>query len=547
MRNVFGSCRLRGRGRVGVRNGLGSWWLGGRRGGVGLRNGFGGWWGQETARRGEDATPIGADVDKVGHVARARQDETINGAEALLGLEVHPCGAEVGAAVDPPALGPVPGGVQVPTAAGGALAERNLAGVGDGGGEEGKAPARVGAAENAQIGGDKDMAGLGGVGDDVADDSGVQEATGGAEGVACIGRLVEGFLGAGVEDVGVLFVAGDVGTGGEAADAGEGRSILGPLYAQLGRRPQHRAGIGREGDGAAGEGGISGGMHLPGDAAVRADGQHLLAVGVAHPDDIGDALAGVVDADTARPLGIHPCLLRRLAEIALRFEGESVIVVGGDKELGAAGGTGETLDGHFLDTIGQGLDGDVDALVPVGQIVTSINGHAGAVKPMVGVEGVNFEALDHPAKIFLVDVKEAGLDPWSLRPPRQLLTFCRVRFAQVDLLPWPHFGYSSKLSLGSSPSARSSSRSFPNQSIGRAGHPATSCSGKPQSACQPSGRQHSSHLRAGQWNFLVVKAQLGRRLDSPYPKYRSEPLTGLMSFQVPAVISYRHTPPSPPS
>ncbi|TKW53297.1 hypothetical protein CTA1_2369 [Colletotrichum tanaceti] len=374
------------------------------------------------ARAVQHAAAVGADIDDVGLVGRADQGGTVEGAEALVALEVDPGGPEIGAGVELLAVGAPAEDVEVP--AGGtvavALADGDGVGVDGALGDGGEGLAGVGAAEDARVGRDEELAGVGGMRGDAADVGDVGEA-GLGKGGGAVGREVEDGLGGRVQDLVVPLVAGDDAARGQGGDGlGVPAVADGQDAGAAEGRPEDDVAVGRVGDGAVGG---DGGVRVrpgrvqdgPGGAAVAAEGELGGVGGLADADDLGGVVAGEVDRDAARPPGVRPGGAGRLAEVGDGGVGEAVVVEGRHQQLGAAGGAGEAGDGHLLDARGQAGDGDALVAVPVGQVVAAEDGEAGAVEPPVAVGGIDLEGLDHPAELLGVDVEEVGLDPGGLR------------------------------------------------------------------------------------------------------------------------------------
>ena len=237
------------------------------------------------------------------------------------------------------------------------------------------------------------------MGDDITDGLGGSQSAGdGGEGGAGVNAAIKGAGGGtGVEDGVVALVGGDDGGGGEGGHGGEGALVRRTEDARVTTGPDDRVGVGGVGDGAGALGGVSAGVGVPGGATVGGDSDLLRAGAVADADHVGGLVAGVVNVCGAGPLGRHPGSLGRGAQVGTGLEGETAVVTDGREELGATGGGGETEDGELFDADRQGGDGDVVDGVPLGEVVAAVDGETGGVQPVVAVEGVDLEGLDHPA------------------------------------------------------------------------------------------------------------------------------------------------------
>jgi hypothetical protein len=75
---------------------------------------------------------------------------------------------------------------------------------------------------------------------------------------------------------------------------------------------------------------------------------------------------------------------------------ESAIVAHGADEGNASTiGRDKGLYCFFFDSVGQGRDMN---LRPGFEIITAIDGYAGATKPMIAIKGVDLEGFDHPSE-----------------------------------------------------------------------------------------------------------------------------------------------------
>lgn len=361
----------------------------------------------DRARGVHDTAAVGTNINNVGLVGGTNKSSAVKSAEAVGALEVNPRSTEIGAGVELLAIGSLAKDVQVPGAAF-TLADRDGVSVGRAG-DGGEGLAEVGAVEDARVGGDEELAGCGGVGGDGADLGDVAEGRLG-EGGGAVGGDVEGRLGTGVEDVVLLLVAGDDAARGESAVLGLA-CVADNLDAGALGRPENDIAVGGVGDGAVGDG-VAGGVHDgPGLTAVGAEGELRRVGGLADAGNLVGAVSGKVDVDTASPPRVGPGGLRGLVNIGGGLVGEAVVVKSREEELRALGGTGQGADSHLLNTGSKTLDGNGFVLVPVGQVVATVQGKTGTVEELVAVGGVNGEGLDHPAKLLGVNVEEVGLDP----------------------------------------------------------------------------------------------------------------------------------------
>lgn len=284
--------------------------------------------------------------------------------------------------------------------------------VGGAGRQRGEGLSEVCAVEDTSIGRDPDLTGLGRVSSDVADLGDVGER-GLGKSRGAVGGDVEDSLGAGVEDGVVLLVASDNATGRqgdvlELALVARGENTL------VEGRPEDYIAIGGIGNGTISGSGTSGVDDSPSSTTIAAESQLGRAGDLAYASDLGDIVASEVDRDTACPPRVGPGGLGRRAEVSDRVVGEAVVIEGSHEQLGTAGGRGQAGDSHLFNSGSKTLDGDGLVVVPVGQIVTTVDGDTGAVEPSVAVVGVDLKRLDHPAKLLSVDVEEIGLDPGSL-------------------------------------------------------------------------------------------------------------------------------------
>lgn len=188
---------------------------------------------QHTAAVGADIY-LPSDVCGTGDLAGGHGD----GTKALRTLNVSPSSTSVGASVQLVAVGAGAKGVQVPRARSGADAEGDGLCVGESA-ELGEGDAKVDRAEDAHVRADVQLAGDGGVGDDVADGlGGSQGVRDGGEGGASVGAAVEGARGrAGVENGVVALVGGNDSARWERGDGGEGALVLRADDAGGARRP----------------------------------------------------------------------------------------------------------------------------------------------------------------------------------------------------------------------------------------------------------------------------------------------------------------------
>src|SRR5699024_1347690 len=174
----------------------------------------------------------------------------------------------------------------------------------------------------------------------------------------------------------------------------------GVVYPRTVGAPQHHRAVGVDGDGATTCHPVGFLATPPTLAGVRGDTDVGVGVvlGVTGTHHHGRVQFGEVQAGSVAPVGLVVHLVGDLVQVLVY---EPTDVTHDRHQRRALGRRGQVVDGSLLQSVHLDLDVHGGVGVPVREVVTAVDGGAGAVHEPIGVERVDGHALAHPAELGL--------------------------------------------------------------------------------------------------------------------------------------------------
>ena len=232
----------------------------------------------------------------------------------------------------------------------------------------------------------------------------------GGKSLAGVCAHVKGSGGASIKDRPVLLVSGDGSARRQRRHCGK-RSLVRRYEYPIGRRgPKDGVCIGRVRNLASILTRCCSVVLCPRGTTVRGKGglEEAVGAGVSDTNDTGGFVARIVDVYRRGVARVHEfrfggcsqACMREAADISQRTEHQR-----------ARGRRKQSLNAGLFDAVRHDAERDVVDGIPFQQIVAAKDGETGAVEPVIGVEGINLQGLDHPADSFIVDIL-GNRDPW---------------------------------------------------------------------------------------------------------------------------------------